>query len=143
MSAYLQTMEQFLAGQQEIMHAYLSGATPAESPAQGQARPAPHVAPPTAQAVVEPPLDPLPPLTPEPAQAHPAQEPAPAASQETGAQAPDEASPPEGEMSIQDTVLHLVSERTGYPIEMLGLDLDLEAELGIDSIKRVEILGAF
>jgi acyl carrier protein len=35
-----------------------------------------------------------------------------------------------------------VSERTGYPAEMLGIDQDLEAELGIDSIKRVEILGA-
>ncbi len=36
----------------------------------------------------------------------------------------------------------MVSERTGYPPEMLGLDLGLEADLGIDSIKRVEILGA-
>jgi NAD(P)-dependent dehydrogenase (short-subunit alcohol dehydrogenase family) len=35
----------------------------------------------------------------------------------------------------------LVSKRTGYPKEMLGLDVDLEADLGIDSIKRVEILG--
>jgi|GEM_PF-1205460 len=43
---------------------------------------------------------------------------------------------------LQETLLNLVSERTGYPQEMLGLDLDLEAELGIDSIKRVEILGA-
>jgi hypothetical protein len=39
-------------------------------------------------------------------------------------------------------LLRLVSDRTGYPTEMLGLDQDLEAELGIDSIKRVEILGA-
>jgi acyl transferase domain-containing protein/NAD(P)H-dependent flavin oxidoreductase YrpB (nitropropane dioxygenase family) len=39
-------------------------------------------------------------------------------------------------------LLNLVSERTGYPTEMLGLDQDMEAELGIDSIKRVEILGA-
>ncbi len=39
-------------------------------------------------------------------------------------------------------LLDLVSERTGYPQDMLGLDQDLEAELGIDSIKRVEILGA-
>ena len=39
-------------------------------------------------------------------------------------------------------LLQLVSDRTGYPEEMLGLDQDLEAELGIDSIKRVEILGA-
>jgi NAD(P)-dependent dehydrogenase (short-subunit alcohol dehydrogenase family) len=38
-------------------------------------------------------------------------------------------------------LLEIVSERTGYPTEMLDLDLDLEASLGIDSIKRVEILG--
>ncbi|MEQ1504433.1 MAG: SDR family NAD(P)-dependent oxidoreductase, partial [Myxococcota bacterium] len=38
-------------------------------------------------------------------------------------------------------LLRIVSERTGYPQEMLDLDLDLEADLSIDSIKRVEILG--
>jgi acyl transferase domain-containing protein/NAD(P)H-dependent flavin oxidoreductase YrpB (nitropropane dioxygenase family) len=38
-------------------------------------------------------------------------------------------------------LLNIVSERTGYPTDMLDLDLDLEANLGIDSIKRVEILG--
>ena len=38
-------------------------------------------------------------------------------------------------------LLDLVSERTGYPKESLSIDLDLEADLGIDSIKRVEILG--
>ena len=37
----------------------------------------------------------------------------------------------------------IVSERTGYPSEMLDLDLDLEADLGIDSIKRIEILGTY
>ncbi len=40
-------------------------------------------------------------------------------------------------------LLSIVSERTGYPSEMLDLNLDLEADLGIDSIKRVEILGTF
>ena len=35
-----------------------------------------------------------------------------------------------------------ICERTGYPEEMLDPDLDLEADLGIDSIKRIEILGA-
>jgi NAD(P)-dependent dehydrogenase (short-subunit alcohol dehydrogenase family) len=35
----------------------------------------------------------------------------------------------------------IVRERTGYPAEMLKPSLDLEADLGIDSIKRVEILG--
>lgn len=39
-------------------------------------------------------------------------------------------------------LLDLVSQRTGYPKEMLDLDLDLEADLGIDSIKRVEILSS-
>jgi len=38
-------------------------------------------------------------------------------------------------------LLDIVCKRTGYPAEMLGLDMDLEADLGIDSIKRVEILG--
>jgi acyl carrier protein len=45
-------------------------------------------------------------------------------------------------MQLTETLLQLVSDRTGYPIDMLGLDQDLEAELGIDSIKRVEIMGA-
>jgi acyl carrier protein len=43
---------------------------------------------------------------------------------------------------IQQKLLEIVSERTGYPVDLIGLDLDLEADLGIDSIKRVEILGS-
>jgi NAD(P)-dependent dehydrogenase (short-subunit alcohol dehydrogenase family) len=39
-------------------------------------------------------------------------------------------------------MLDVVGRLTGYPVEMLGLDMDIEAELGIDSIKRVEILSA-
>ena len=38
-------------------------------------------------------------------------------------------------------MLEVVSEKTGYPVEMLELDMEMEADLGIDSIKRVEILG--
>ena len=34
-----------------------------------------------------------------------------------------------------------ISDLTGYPEEMLNLDMDIEADLGIDSIKRVEILS--
>jgi acyl transferase domain-containing protein/NAD(P)H-dependent flavin oxidoreductase YrpB (nitropropane dioxygenase family) len=41
----------------------------------------------------------------------------------------------------QRVLLAIVSERTGYPAEMLDLDLDLEADLSIDSIKRLEIIG--
>ena len=43
--------------------------------------------------------------------------------------------------SIEATMLEVVSQLTGYPVEMLGMDMDIEAELGIDSIKRVEILS--
>ncbi|HTU20930.1 MAG TPA: beta-ketoacyl synthase N-terminal-like domain-containing protein, partial [Gemmataceae bacterium] len=43
--------------------------------------------------------------------------------------------------TVTARLLDIVCKRTGYPTEMLGLDLDLEADLGIDSIKRVEILG--
>ncbi|NET02807.1 MAG: acyltransferase domain-containing protein [Sphaerospermopsis sp. SIO1G1] len=42
---------------------------------------------------------------------------------------------------IATTLLNITSEKTGYPVEMLELDMDMEADLGIDSIKRVEILG--
>ncbi len=40
-------------------------------------------------------------------------------------------------------LIDIVSQRTGYPPEMLEPTLDLEADLGIDSIKRVEILNGF
>ena len=43
--------------------------------------------------------------------------------------------------TITARLLEIVRDRTGYPIETLALDLDIEADLGIDSIKRVEILG--
>ena len=43
---------------------------------------------------------------------------------------------------LLSTLLDVVSELTGYPIEMIGTDMDIEADLGIDSIKRVEILSA-
>ena len=39
-------------------------------------------------------------------------------------------------------MLDVVADKTGYPVEMLDLSMALEADLGIDSIKRVEILSA-
>ncbi|TYT74244.1 type I polyketide synthase [Desulfobotulus mexicanus] len=38
-------------------------------------------------------------------------------------------------------ITELVSRHTGYPEDMIQADMDLEADLGIDSIKRVEILS--
>ncbi|MFM6105547.1 MAG: SDR family NAD(P)-dependent oxidoreductase [Sphaerospermopsis kisseleviana] len=43
--------------------------------------------------------------------------------------------------TLSQTLLNIVSDKTGYPVEMLDLSMDIEADLGIDSIKRVEILG--
>ncbi len=44
--------------------------------------------------------------------------------------------------SIQETVLEIVAEKTGYPKEMLDLDLDLEADLGIDTVKQAEMFAS-
>ena len=38
-------------------------------------------------------------------------------------------------------LLKAVSERTGYPVDMLDMDAHMEADLGIDSIKRIEIFS--
>ncbi len=45
------------------------------------------------------------------------------------------------EEALAMRLVAIASERTGYPPQMIDLDADLEADLGIDSIKRVEILG--
>ena len=42
---------------------------------------------------------------------------------------------------FKSSLLQTVSERTGYPVSMLNLDLHLERDLGIDSIKLVEIVS--
>ncbi|WP_410586879.1 SDR family NAD(P)-dependent oxidoreductase [Amycolatopsis sp. lyj-23] len=43
--------------------------------------------------------------------------------------------------SVLETVVEVIGERTGYPVEMIEPDLDLEADLSVDSIKRAEIAG--
>ena len=71
----------------------------------------------------------------------------PAVESKTGGSAvPAETAVPVGSGVLQgddlmQLLLTLVGERTGYPMDMLGPDLDLEADLSIDSIKRLEILG--
>ncbi|HRY42544.1 MAG TPA: SDR family oxidoreductase [Thermoanaerobaculia bacterium] len=62
--------------------------------------------------------------------------------------APQEpAAPPAKSAATSDVdlvalMLAVVAEKTGYPADMLNLGMDLEGDLGIDSIKRVEILSA-
>ena len=43
---------------------------------------------------------------------------------------------------LTSVLLDIVEEKTGYPRDMVGLDQNLEADLGIDSIKRIEVVGA-
>ncbi len=51
------------------------------------------------------------------------------------------ASPAVDTSDIKAFVLQAVSEKTGYPAEMLDLDLDLEADLGIDTVKQAELFA--
>ncbi|MET9573234.1 SDR family NAD(P)-dependent oxidoreductase [Streptomyces virginiae] len=74
-----------------------------------------------------------PPRAPVPAATAPAEAPGP-----TVAPAPA----PRSAEDVMDAVLEIVHVRTGYPLDMLDPELDLEADLSIDSIKRVEIIGA-
>ena len=42
---------------------------------------------------------------------------------------------------VKQKVLELVAEKTGYPVDMLELDLDLEADLGVDTVKQAEVFA--
>lgn len=123
LQAHQETMQRFLAVQEDLVKAFLGVPT---SPATSAPGPALH------------PLE---------ANGHSSQ---PAANQLPGTARPEaepvaaqEAFATLGKAELERIFLHLVSEHTGYPIEVLGLDMDLEAEVGVDSIKRIEILDAF
>lgn len=114
---YLRTMRETVAAGRDVMLAYL-GAAPAPSvvlPAY-VAGPPPAL-PATHAAIPEPSAAPLVAAAPAPAAASWSLE------------------------TLSALVIEVVSERTGYPVEMLGGSLDLEADLSIDSIKRLEIVG--
>ncbi|MGW2921046.1 SDR family NAD(P)-dependent oxidoreductase [Streptomyces angustmyceticus] len=57
-------------------------------------------------------------------------------------QLPAAVAPPLSSAELLDAVREIIHTRTGYPHEMLDAGLDLEADLSVDSIKRVEIIGA-
>jgi malonyl CoA-acyl carrier protein transacylase len=60
-------------------------------------------------------------------------EPQPAEPAATPAAAPD--------LDVEAEVLGVVADKTGYPADMLDLDLDLEADLGIDTVKQAEVFA--
>lgn len=143
--AYQETMRKFLEVQERVMTRFLGGQQPAatEEMAESQAplvqstfthppQPADRPYRPAApQAVVAP--SPGPSMSPS----------APAAesvSEEQGSVQQMSSLPERSALIAQITAI--ISDCTGYPPEMLGPDQALEAELGIDSIKRVEILAS-
>ena len=48
----------------------------------------------------------------------------------------------EGDDPIVATITQIVAEMTGYPADLLGPDLDLEADLGVDTVKQAEVFAA-
>ena len=79
-----------------------------------------------------------------PSQPQPQPKPVPAP---VAAPAPKPAPAPQPKPAVQadpvkERVLALVAEKTGYPVEMLDLDLDLEADLGVDTVKQAEMFPA-
>ncbi|MBQ6224443.1 MAG: SDR family NAD(P)-dependent oxidoreductase, partial [Campylobacter sp.] len=47
------------------------------------------------------------------------------------------------EEELTKEIVNIVSEKTGYPQDMLELDLDMEADLGIDTVKQAELFALF
>ena len=45
-------------------------------------------------------------------------------------------------LTFSERSLAIVSEKTGYPPDMLDLELDVEADLGIDTVKQAEVFAA-
>ena len=80
-------------------------------------------------------------IPPMPASATHASEPAPhTPGSATYASEPENPTEPSGDLTAE--LIAVVSEKTGFPPEMISLNSDMESDLGIDSIKRVEILAA-
>jgi acyl transferase domain-containing protein len=162
MHQFQQLMSQFLQTQALVMTAYLQGGAPVTGlqtiPAMAPVAPrtlAPQAPPPLNHYAQQPvPTSESPaatvsvtqPVAPPPSK--PAAQPAaPVASVPAPIPAPRQpAAAPQARVSAADTLtqlLNIVSDRTGYPQEMLDADANIEADLGIDSIKRMEILTAF
>jgi acyl transferase domain-containing protein/NAD(P)H-dependent flavin oxidoreductase YrpB (nitropropane dioxygenase family)/NAD(P)-dependent dehydrogenase (short-subunit alcohol dehydrogenase family) len=152
MLQYQHVMQQFLETQRSVMLGYL-GAARHDGPAwRPGAAPA---ALPARNGISLPPAFPVAaPAAAPSALPAPAAAPAPAATSAAAAAPPPPAAPPGAPPAtppaapvgltreqIEIRLLEVVSERTGYPAELLSLDADLEGDLGIDSIKRVEVAG--
>ena len=150
MSDYFETMRRFLETQESVMSWYMGAAPAVRRPVPGP-RPLPAIPPRAAREIPAPkpvgedvanPSAPAPNgskthTSPVAAAPQAVEKPQPAAVQPAPA-----ASESLDRAAMTKMLLSIIEERTGYPPEMVGLQQNLEADLGIDSIKRVEIVGA-
>nr|WP_319493995.1 polyketide synthase [uncultured Desulfobacter sp.] len=65
----------------------------------------------------------------------------PVKEQEEAPKAPAKAASGAGAPNVLGQITALIAEQTGYTLDMLEPDLDLEADLGIDTVKQVETFG--
>ncbi|MDD2774216.1 MAG: SDR family NAD(P)-dependent oxidoreductase, partial [Elusimicrobiales bacterium] len=79
---------------------------------------------------------------PAPAPVAPKPEPAPAPKQAPVQKPAAPAAGKHSETAVKSVILKLITEKTGYPEDMLDLDLDMEADLGIDTVKQAELFAA-
>ncbi|MEV6929359.1 SDR family NAD(P)-dependent oxidoreductase [Dactylosporangium sp. NPDC051485] len=163
LAEYLQTNRELIASQRDVMLAYLgSDALDGHGPAPATARP-PLPAPPAAS----PPVSATPvsatPVSATPVSATPVSMPAampvftPSSNGSSSNGSSSNGGASNGKVTsvaavatlvvqapkhdFQGAVLAVLSERTGYPVDLIDFDLDLEADLSIDSIKRAEVAG--
>lgn len=151
MSDYHQMMLEFLRVQENVMLAYLGSDTSslhAQAPTQGTLE-QPVTPPRPMLAALAPIQAPAAPPTPAPAAQAPAAsapspEPAPAAAEAPEPPTAVAAPPSEAakDIDLMTAFTAIVAEKTGYPEDALDPDQGMEDDLGIDSIKRMEILGA-
>jgi acyl transferase domain-containing protein/NAD(P)H-dependent flavin oxidoreductase YrpB (nitropropane dioxygenase family)/NAD(P)-dependent dehydrogenase (short-subunit alcohol dehydrogenase family)/acyl carrier protein len=141
---FQEVMARFLDTQKSIMLSFLGGTPALAHPAMYTYTPQPngHV-PPTGQRPASPAING------HTGNGHVTATPEPIVARSVSVAPADEASAATAEKkpaaldpdAMLAQLLDLVSERTGYPKESLSVDQDLEADLGVDSIKRVEILS--
>jgi len=122
---YQATMRQFLQTQEQVMNLMLGG-QPASAMPLAVAAPLP-VLPAAMPAAMPAPM--------------PVAVPAAAPVAAAPAAAPAAVVAPRLDKSGAEALLRdIVSDRTGYPLAMIDLEQDIEAELGVDSIKRLEMI---
>ncbi|XZF15893.1 beta-ketoacyl synthase N-terminal-like domain-containing protein [Chitinophagaceae bacterium MMS25-I14] len=150
MAAYLahqETMRQFLRTQERVMAMFLGGDVSMPAP---EARPVsvPVYAPPVqytarVQQPVNGTVNHIPAATRQEAPVQAVAHTAPPAPKAVEIPAAKTTATPDSEDAIFNILVKIISDSTGYPDDMITIDLDLEADLGVDSIKRMELLNRF